>query len=339
MFLKKAKINGFGKLINKEFNFKPGLNIIFGQNESGKTTLAKFLLYTLSEPSTDALKYKPWYSEEFGGFVECSEGVFNFGEASNEKYSLNLLESLAFVMEDDDLENVKIDKNIIESSLKKKSEKTEAGKAIKIALNNLEKLNISECFNKLSLELEKIKLNIEEQKKKISLKNQYYLSKKRLSENLSTLEKKFIELSDELQRLRLENVKYLQEEISRKKASLNELNKFYEEIKWVEEIDQNVIFELSSMIVKVDTLKAELNKLEAESKAIENALEQKNREIDERFKLIGAISHEDLESISLRLKHLSLLAKMYGENISEASSEEPLWHLFIDDPNIIDRAE
>ncbi|MFN6992325.1 MAG: hypothetical protein ACK4MM_06350, partial [Fervidobacterium sp.] len=34
-----------------------------------------------------------------------------------------------------------------------------------------------------------------------------------------------------------------------------------------------------------------------------------------------------------------LLSKMYGENIQETSAEEPLWHIFIEDPNIIDRAE
>ncbi|MBP7303210.1 MAG: AAA family ATPase, partial [Fervidobacterium sp.] len=36
MFLRRAKIEGFGKLTDKEFSFKPGMNVVFGPNESGK---------------------------------------------------------------------------------------------------------------------------------------------------------------------------------------------------------------------------------------------------------------------------------------------------------------
>lgn len=339
MFLKKAKVNGFGKIIDKEFHFKPGINIIFGQNESGKTTLAKFLLYSLSEPSPDVLKYKPWHSDNFGGTVETSDGLFNFGEVSKEKYNLNLLEIVAFLMEDDDLENVKIDKNIIESSLKKKSDRTETGKAIKMALNNIENLKISDCFNKISLELEQIKSKIENEKEKIFSKNQNYLKKKNITEKLKSLEKNLLEMTNELEKLRKENTSYLENEISREKSYLEELSRKYKELKWVEDIDQNIIFELSSLIMRIDALKNELKRLDVEGKAIEHSLEQKNKEIEERFKLIGATSHEDLESISLRLKHLNLLSKMYGENVQETSTEEPLWHVFIQDSNIIDRAE
>ena len=45
-FLKinKLKINSYGKLKEKEINLKDGINIIYGQNEAGKSTLINFII-------------------------------------------------------------------------------------------------------------------------------------------------------------------------------------------------------------------------------------------------------------------------------------------------------
>ena len=37
------KINGFGKIKNKEINLNKNINIIYGKNEQGKTTMLKFI--------------------------------------------------------------------------------------------------------------------------------------------------------------------------------------------------------------------------------------------------------------------------------------------------------
>ena len=37
------KINNFGKLNNKNIELKNNINIIYGENESGKSTLLKFI--------------------------------------------------------------------------------------------------------------------------------------------------------------------------------------------------------------------------------------------------------------------------------------------------------
>ena len=39
MKINNLKINGFGKLEDKEINLKNGINIIYGKNETGKSTL------------------------------------------------------------------------------------------------------------------------------------------------------------------------------------------------------------------------------------------------------------------------------------------------------------
>ena len=75
MKINKIKINSYGKLKNKEINLENNLNIIYGKNESGKSTLLKFILnifYGTSKNKkgkeiSDFEKYKPWNSEEFSG--------------------------------------------------------------------------------------------------------------------------------------------------------------------------------------------------------------------------------------------------------------------------------
>ena len=44
MIIKSLKVYSFGSLVNREFNFEKGLNLIYGENESGKSTILKFIL-------------------------------------------------------------------------------------------------------------------------------------------------------------------------------------------------------------------------------------------------------------------------------------------------------
>ncbi len=77
MRIKKIKINNFGKLKNQEIEFKNGINVIYGENESGKTTLLKFItgmFYGMSknknkQKMSDYDKYMPWKGEEFSGSI------------------------------------------------------------------------------------------------------------------------------------------------------------------------------------------------------------------------------------------------------------------------------
>ena len=58
MKIKELKINGFGKLENKEIELKDNINVIYGKNEAGKSTLLKFItgmFYGLSKNKNDKL--------------------------------------------------------------------------------------------------------------------------------------------------------------------------------------------------------------------------------------------------------------------------------------------
>ena len=78
MKINKIKINSYGKLKEKEINFKDGINLVYGQNEAGKSTLIKFItnsFYGISKNKkgkevSDFDKYKPWSGEEFSGKLE-----------------------------------------------------------------------------------------------------------------------------------------------------------------------------------------------------------------------------------------------------------------------------
>lgn len=77
MKISNLKINHFGKLSNKEIELKQGINIIYGKNESGKSTLLKFItgmFYGLSKNKNgrfipDYERYTPWDGGEFSGKI------------------------------------------------------------------------------------------------------------------------------------------------------------------------------------------------------------------------------------------------------------------------------
>lgn len=72
------KINEFGKLKNKEIKLENNINLIYGKNETGKTTLLKFIssmFYGVSKNKngkeiSDFDKYKPWKGEDFSGKIK-----------------------------------------------------------------------------------------------------------------------------------------------------------------------------------------------------------------------------------------------------------------------------
>lgn len=77
MKIKHLKINGFGKLKEKEIQLTDSMNIIYGQNEAGKSTLLKFItsmFYGVSKNKNGGTipeieKYEPWDTEDFSGKI------------------------------------------------------------------------------------------------------------------------------------------------------------------------------------------------------------------------------------------------------------------------------
>ena len=69
MKIRSLFVESFGKLKNQRIDFSTGINVITGENESGKSSLARFIrfmLYGFTSPrnssvaQNDKKKYTPW---------------------------------------------------------------------------------------------------------------------------------------------------------------------------------------------------------------------------------------------------------------------------------------
>ena len=88
MQIKNLKINQYGNIENKELDFKK-FNIVYGKNESGKSTILNFILssfYGISKnkngkSESDYDRYNPWNQNEFSGNI-------NYSLDDNSEYSV-----------------------------------------------------------------------------------------------------------------------------------------------------------------------------------------------------------------------------------------------------------
>ena len=78
MKINNIKINSFGNLEDKEIDLSDNINIIYGKNEAGKSTLLKFItnmFYGTSRNKkgrvfSDYDRYKPWGKDDFSGKIK-----------------------------------------------------------------------------------------------------------------------------------------------------------------------------------------------------------------------------------------------------------------------------
>ena len=78
MKIEELKINAYGKLHNVDIKLNDNINIIQGKNESGKSTLLKFIINSFYGTSknkkgkdmSDFEKFKPWEGEDFSGKIK-----------------------------------------------------------------------------------------------------------------------------------------------------------------------------------------------------------------------------------------------------------------------------
>ena len=88
MKLRQLKVHNFGKLNDKEMTFEDGVNIVYGPNESGKTTLHEFIkgmFYGITRQRGRAsrndlyTRYEPWEnSSYFSGILRFESGGKDF---------------------------------------------------------------------------------------------------------------------------------------------------------------------------------------------------------------------------------------------------------------------
>ena len=107
MIITSININGFGKFANKTINFNDGVNVVFGNNEAGKSTTHTFIKSMLfgmkkrrSRASVDVYtKYMPWDKDS------KYEGTLNFNYKDKEYQIHRVFDEKVPLLEIRDLSN------------------------------------------------------------------------------------------------------------------------------------------------------------------------------------------------------------------------------------------
>ncbi|MPQ44304.1 ATP-binding protein [Clostridium tarantellae] len=292
MIIKKISINNLGKFENKILEFKPGLNIIYGENEAGKSTIqffVKIFLYGINNKrgksikNNDRLKYKSFLGGNISGEMHVLENNTdiiikrNFGSCKKEDVSIIL--------------------NSITGEEIEKIQKDEPGKTL-LDLNyegfkntlfisqlgiSLNTSNDDEIINKIinifqsgeeSISYKKIKTNLEKTKKEITTA--------RKNGALDLLNEKYHKLIEEKHKkislneenmdneLKLINLKCKSDKIKNDIENLEEGKEYLKKLKL-----QHNYKDINLYLNKIDKFKAEKQIIDDELLLIKKELNEK----------------------------------------------------------------
>ncbi|MBE7037808.1 MAG: hypothetical protein E7404_02770 [Ruminococcaceae bacterium] len=88
MYINKLNIISFGAFCDKEITFENGLNVLYGENESGKSTILafiKFIFYGIANRKNDFKKYIPLSGEPMNGSITVTDGDVQYEISRNSK--------------------------------------------------------------------------------------------------------------------------------------------------------------------------------------------------------------------------------------------------------------
>jgi len=310
--IEKVEIEGFGKFKDFEIEFGKKLNLIYGPNNAGKTTLANFIRYILSGARVEEMeRYRPWYHNVFRGrlFVETEEGkeVINL-DLSKRSYLIerDLFDLSSFLPETYDGKMEKSADRRIILLLREKYAGGELVKDVEKALKRgsdvfvVRKKRVIEEIDEIEKEL---KMWREKKREVLALRKERILQEKRLNnllEEYENMKKKFEEeqerkvreIRDKLKELR-EKVNYLEEEKS-KKSYLMKLN--------VENLKEALVLD-----ERISELNEELNKLMERKKDLIAEIKELRMFHEDFLRKAGDRSIAEVE---LRLRNARLLLDM-----------------------------
>lgn len=292
MKIQKLKINSFGKLENKEIELKEKINIIYGENESGKSTLLKFItgmLYGLSKNKngkeiSDFEKYKPWYQEEYSGKI-------NYQLDNGETYE---------IFRDFNKKNPQIILNETEDISKKFSiDKNKGNEFFK------EQTNIDESvfFHTAGVMQEEIKLDKIEQNNLIQkITNLISTGDDNISfkKSMEKLNKKLIEEVG-TNRTTDRPINIIEEKIKKIKENTNNIEELNEKLLNIEENQNKLIQEIHKKENEINILKKikqekEIENIENEKLKINKNLEKEiNQKIEENKNKLNLIKEEKIK--------------------------------------------
>ena len=300
MKIESTQINAFGNLENKQIDLSENINIIKGNNESGKSTFLKFIVdmfYGISKNKrgkefSDYDRYKPWNSEEFSGkitytldngkkyevfrdFNKKNPKIYNeVGEDISKEFTIDKTNGSKFFVEQTKIEEDTFLSTFVSCQTEVKLEKQEQNVLVQ-KLANLAGTGEDNVSYKKALE----KLN-KRQIEEIGTLRTTGRPMNIVKEEQFSLQDEIGELEEyKEERYTIEenknNLEAKIQENEKKLEILKQINKIYEDKKLEEqklEINQNLI---KSYEEKVEKIEEEKDGIETKYKEITNIINEK----------------------------------------------------------------
>lgn len=328
--IKNIKINAYGNIENRELNLKDNINIIHGENESGKSTLLSYIVNTLygisknkdGKEVSDYDKYKPWNNQEYSGKLsyELQNGeqyeIFRDFNKKNPKIYNSKLEDVTANFDTDKKEGSKffveqtgIDKQTYLSTvvsmqqevrLEEKDQNILIQKIANLASSGEDNVSYKKAIQKLQ---EKIKDEIG--------------TNKTAQKPINLIEKEINEISIKIEEIRpYQNRKY---EIDGQKEEINyELEKLKIKKEILKELKENLqdceMYKKEINIkennkkqntIKIGDLNAEKSKLEEQLKIPQKQIEAMQLNIESHQKEQEKVNQE-IDQINEKIKQINI---------------------------------
>jgi DNA repair exonuclease SbcCD ATPase subunit len=321
MVIKELKLLSFGKFKDKSLSMKDGINVIFGNNEAGKSTIHRFIEGILYGHSFDMEKYKPWNSREYKGeFIYESRG-------KEVKISRNFEENETNIIDNRTGEDISFD-----FSVNKKTGVLEPGKTIfgmnrrtfknTFSINQLGSKTDEEILLDIKCKIENISKAKDEN---IIIKDTYKYLKDKLNNigNSENLSDEYGFVINKINSLKKEIEKRIDLDLKfkRKLMLLDSYKKEYQEIEANKEKLSFIINEISPYDFKENynnalSLTKEIEELTEEIGISEADLEINIEEYEKLIRIISKIEQLDHES-----KHVSEQITNLNEEIEVIKSK------------------
>ncbi len=321
MKLEYIKIENFRQIKSKKYDFKEDINIIFGPNESGKTTLFHAIISALFDNPQKIRKtllesYKPWKKDiypilEFGIKVDGVDYTI-IKDFNSKKVLLNgkndsnidqfILNSLG-IDKDLFLKLSCIYQNQL-SSIEENSKSLEVSILDILSNSSSQGMNVLDAISKVSKKIRDLQLGIDRPSKSIGII-------KKLDIEIKELEEKLQKSKDDFNSFSLKN-----KELDKKQKELNEAEKKYRE---------NEIFinnsrkatELSNSIKNINNEMEDLQSKISRINKIKGDLDNLNKNFKkEEFDKFNDFQEEILDlrgNIEIRKKDLDKIQKQKEE--------------------------
>ena len=353
MKIRELHVRGFGRLEDLSLKLDEGLNLVFGQNEAGKTTLSNFIMASMVGLNPeDRDRFKPWYAKEYAGKIVLKrdsgdEEVIekDFSQSIPSTPVLEGVDTVALrlllMVSEDESPILEEDRGILRFLLSSRMELTKDAVELKETLRRLEtheeKLNkkLEACSQELG--------DIESQLVSTRREKDEYIAK---FTHLRKLEMRREELEKELRKLeeKLENLRFMKEYMMYKELTsleqelreTEELLKSKEKYLKMEERDLLEIMDLEERLHKTEE---EIDRITERVEKIARRLEElelKDRELSETLKVAQLGSVDEVE---IRLTNVRIIKKLLGEKKAKLGELQKLSETTIKNENVLEYVE